>query len=131
MSEVRSLVCWKSTGIPKTGAWVYIAWLVWLGTILWVFRQTLQGTLDGGTSYYLTLGLAGTAGLLSVPLLNRVSVVNLLILVPVWLFGAWYSLSSMMLPSFWLFAPLICYAGALIGGGLIIGVREWVQKRNA
>jgi hypothetical protein len=104
---------------------------VWLGTILWVFRQTLQGTLDGGTSYYLTLGLAGTAGLLSVPLLNRVSVVNLLILVPVWLFGAWYSLSSMMLPSFWLFAPLICYAGALIGGGLIIGVREWVQKRNA
>jgi hypothetical protein len=98
---------------------------------MWVFRQTLQGTLDGGASYYMTLGLAGAAGLLSVPLLNRVSVVNLLILVPVWLFGAWYSLSSMMLPSYWLFAPLICYAGVLIGGGLITGVWEWAQKRSA
>lgn len=124
-------MCWKSTGTPKTGAWVYLAWLAWLGTTLWVFRQTLQGALDGGASYYMMLGLAGVAGLLSVPLLNRVSVVNLLILVPVWLFGAWYSLSSMTLPYYWLFAPLICYAGALIGGGLVIGVWEWAQKRNA
>jgi len=98
--------------------------------VVGVAIQTIQGALDGLLSYLLTQGLAFTAGLLSVPLLNRVSVANMLILVPMWLFGGWYSLMSLKLPTFWVFAPLICYTSALIGGGVIVGLWEWARRRK-
>jgi len=120
----------KSSGTPETSAWVYIAWLLWLAMVVGVAIQTIQGALDGLLSYLLTQGLAFTAGLLSVPLLNRVSVANMLILVPMWLFGGWYSLMSLKLPTFWVFAPLICYTSALIGGGVIVGLWEWARRRK-
>ncbi|GIV05285.1 MAG: hypothetical protein KatS3mg016_0860 [Fimbriimonadales bacterium] len=122
-------MCWKSTGTHEARPWVYLAWLAWLGATLWVIHQTLQDALNGRTSYYITLGLAAAAGLLSIPLLNRASVVNILILVPVWLFGAWYSMLSMKLPAYWLLAPFFCYAGVLVAGGLIVWGWEQIQKR--
>ncbi|MFN7017750.1 MAG: hypothetical protein ACK4RG_00560 [Fimbriimonadales bacterium] len=120
----------KSSGTHETGAWVYIAWLLWLAAVVGVAIQTIQGALDGLLSYLLTQGLAFAAGLLSVPLLNRVSAPNLLILVPVWLFGGWYSLMSLKLPTSWFLAPLICYASALIGGGVVVGLWERARRRK-
>lgn len=120
----------KSSGTPETGAWVYIAWLLWLTAVLWVATQTTQGALDGMFSYVLTQGLAVAAGLLSAPLLNRVSVANLLILVPVWLFGAWYSLSSLKMPQMWLLIPLFAYGVGLILGGVIPSCITWAARRR-
>ncbi|OYT73269.1 MAG: hypothetical protein CFK48_01700 [Armatimonadetes bacterium CP1_7O] len=73
--------------------------------------------------------MASAAGILSIPLLNHASVVNILILVPVWLFGAWYSFLSIKLPVPWLFAPSLCYGGVLVAGGLIVWGWEQMQKR--
>lgn len=120
----------KSSGTPETSAWVYIAWLLWLAAVLWIAIQTTRGALDGMLSYALTLGLAVTAGLLSVPLLNRVSVANLLILVPVWLFGAWYSLFSLMMPQMWLLMPLFAYSLGLILGAVIPLLATWATRRR-
>jgi len=125
-----SSVCWRSSGTPKTGIRVYFAWLVWLGATLWVIHQTLQGALDGRASYFTTLGLAAVAGLLSIPLLNRLSAVNLLILVPVWLFGAGYSLFGTTLPAYRSLGAFCCYAGASIVGGLVMWGWERMQKRK-
>lgn len=125
-----SSVCWRSSGTPKTSIGVYFAWLAWLGATLWVAYQTLQDALDGRASYFTTLGLAAVAGLLSIPLLNRVSVVNLLILVPVWLFGAGYSLFGTTLPAYRSLGAFYCYAGALIVGGLVMWGWERMQKRK-
>lgn len=124
------MVYWKSSGTLETGAWVYWAWLAWLGGSIWVLWQALQGVLSGWFSYALTLGLATSAGLLSVPLLNRVSVVNLLILVPVWMFGAWYSLLSLTLPSLLFFMPLLAYSSGLIVGALTPEVWKWITRKR-
>lgn len=120
----------KSSGTPETSAWVYIAWLLWLTAVLWIAIQTTQGALDGTLSYALTLGLAVAVGLLSVPLLNRVSVANLLILVPVWLFGAWYSLFSLMMPQMLLLMPLFAYTLGLILGAVIALLATWATRRR-
>lgn len=123
-------MCWKSIGTHETRPWVYLAWLAWLGATLWVLHLTLQDALDGRTSYFITLGLAAASGILSIPLLNRVGVMNLLILAPVWLFGAWYSFLTVKLPTSWFLAPFFCYMSGLIGGGLIIWGWERMQKHN-
>ena len=110
--------------------WVYLAWLAWGGTVVWVIRQTLQGALDGLVSYYWTIGLAGLAGLLTIPLFQRPTVVNMLIVVPVWLFGGGYTVMSLVLPLGWFLVPFFGYAGALIGGGVAMGVWERVGRRG-
>lgn len=118
----------KSSGSTETSAWVYWAWLIWLGGVVWVIRQTLTGVLDGASSYWLMLGLAVVAGCLAAPLLSRPRIVHVLILAPVWLFGAWYAFLSLRLPFLLgLLAPLFAYTvGMLLGAGV-----EMIQERIA
>ncbi|MFN7018988.1 MAG: hypothetical protein ACK4RG_06910 [Fimbriimonadales bacterium] len=121
----------KSSGTPETGAWVYIAWLLWLAAVMWVVFQTTQAEMDGLRSYVLTQSLACTAGLLSAPLLERVRVANLMILVPVWLFGAWYSVLNLKMPEVWLLLPLCAYVlGMIVGAVILLLITRLARRRS-
>ena len=86
---------------------MYGAWLVWFLSVALVTHFTLTRALSGEFAYWCTALLAVSAGVLSAPtLISPPRVLHLLILVPVWLFGAWFSLLSLWFPRFGFFEAL-------------------------
>jgi len=103
----------NSSGTHRISAWWYVAWLAWFLSVVLVMHFTQARGLSGEPAFWCTASLAFAAGGLSVPLLFcPPRGLHLLILVPVWLFGAWFSLMSLWFPSF----------GSTIGAFLWIGV---------
>ena len=126
------------SGTHRIGAWWYVAWLAWFLCVALVMHFTQVRALSGEAALWCAVLLATIAGVLSVPLLFcPPRVLNLLILVPVWLFGAWFSLMSLWFPSFPSFGSIIgafLWIGAflLYSCGLIVAgiVWELAQRRG-
>jgi hypothetical protein len=98
---------------------------------------TQARALSGEFAFWWTVSLAAAAGVLSVPLLNRPQVAHLLMLVPVWLFGAWFSLGCFWLPrdgviltNFGLVLYLFLYFGGLVAAYLVLAVWDWARRRG-
>jgi hypothetical protein len=86
--------------------------------------------LSGEVAFWWTMSLAVAAGALSVPLLGRPHVAHLLILVPVWLFGVWFSLIALWLPSVGAVLALFLYLGGLLVAGVSVSVWDWARRRG-
>lgn|GEM_PF-3351368 len=100
---------------------MYGAWLVWFLCVALVMHFTRMRVLSSEVALWCTVLLATIAGVLSVPLLFcPPRVLHLLILVPVWLFGAWFSLMSLRFPSLsfidWIGAFLLYWCGLIVAG---------------
>ena len=131
MQGVRLLASGNSFGTHRVGAWVYGAWLVWFLSVALVTHFTLTRALSGEFAYWCTALLAVSAGVLSAPtLISPPRVLHLLILVPVWLFGAWFSLLSLWFPRFGFFpwmGAFLLYSCSLIVAGI---VWDWARRRG-
>jgi hypothetical protein len=121
------------SGTHRISAWWYVAWLAWFLCVALVMHFTQARGLSGEVAFWWTVSLAVAAGALSVPLLSRPHVAHLLILVPVWLFGAWFSLLSPWFPSFGIFGffpwigAFLLYLCSLIVAGI---VWDWARRRG-
>jgi hypothetical protein len=99
-----------------------------------VMHFTLTRALSGEFAYWCTVLLVVSAGMMSAhTLFSPPLVVHLLILVPVWLFGAWFSLLSPWFPSFGVFGffpwvgAFLLYLCSLIVAGI---VWDWARRRG-
>jgi len=119
------------SGTHRISAWWYVAWLAWFLSVALVMHFTLTRALSGEFAYWCTALLAVSAGVLSAPtLISPPRVLHLLILVPVWLFGAWFSLLSLWFPRFGFFpwmGAFLLYSCSLIVAGI---VWDWARRRG-
>jgi len=130
MQGVRLLASGNFSGTHRISAWWYVAWLAWFLCVALVMHFTQARGLSGEVAFWWTVSLAVAAGALSVPLLSRPHVAHLLILVPVWLFGAWFSLMSLWLPSVGAMLTLFLYSGSLLVVGVSVSVWDWARRRR-
>lgn len=106
-----------------------MAWLVWSAALVWLVARA--DALSAWTTPWGMYALAGVAGVLTVPLLNPPRVAGLLLLATVWLFGAWFTLSSMFLPSGHFLSLFFAYMGGLMATAIGMLVWQRLQARRS
>ncbi|BCW96920.1 MAG: hypothetical protein WHS44_11700 [Fimbriimonadales bacterium] len=122
-------MCGNSSGTPEPKAEVWVVWLVWSAALVWLVARA--DAISAWTTPWGVYAPASVAGVLTVPLLNPPRVAGLLLLAPVWLFGAWFTLSSMFLPSGYFLSPFFAYMGGWMATAIGMLVWQRLQARRS